>query len=57
VLFCVIDNKEADAPLRSEKRDQFSLASWSRKGLSYVVIGRMSKQRIAELAHTLATRF
>ena len=57
VLFCVIDNKEADAPLRSEKRDQFSLASWSRKGLSYVVIGRIPEQRVSELAHTLVTRF
>ena len=57
VLFCVIANKEADAPLRSEKRDQFSLASWSRNGLSYMVIGRMPEQRVAELAQTLVTRF
>jgi anti-sigma factor RsiW len=59
VLFCVIANKEAeaDAPLRSEKRDQFSLASWSRNGLSYLVIGRMPEQRVAEFAQTLVTRF
>ena len=57
VLFCVIASKEADAPLRSEKRDQFSLASWSRNGLSYMVIGRMPEQRVVELAQTLVTRF
>jgi len=57
VLFCVIANKEADAPLRSEKRDQFSLALWSRNGLSYLVIGRMPEQRVAEFAQTLVTRF
>jgi anti-sigma factor RsiW len=57
VLFCVIANKEVDAPLRSEKRNQFSLASWSRNGLSYLVIGRMPEQRVAEFAQTLVTRF
>jgi anti-sigma factor RsiW len=57
VLFCVTANGDADAPLRSEKRDQFSLASWSRNGRSYLVIGRMPEQRVAELAQTLVTRF
>jgi anti-sigma factor RsiW len=57
ILFCLIDNGEADVPLRSEKRDQFSLASWSRKGHSYLVIGRIPEQRASELAHTLVTRF
>jgi anti-sigma factor RsiW len=57
VLFCVIANGAADAPLRSEKRDQFSLASWSRNGLSYLVIGRMPEMRVAEFAQTLVTRF
>src|SRR5271166_3306543 len=57
VLFCVIANKEADAPFRSAKRDQFSLALWSRNGLSYLVIGRMPEQRVAEFAQTLVTRF
>jgi anti-sigma factor RsiW len=57
VLFCILDDGEADAPLRSEKRDRFSLASWSRKGRSYLVIGRIPEQRVAELAHTLVARF
>jgi anti-sigma factor RsiW len=57
VLFCVTASGDADAPLRSEKRDQFSLASWSRNGRSYLVIGRMPEQRVAELAQTLVTRF
>jgi len=57
VLFCVIAKGEADAPARSEKRDSFSLASWSRKGRGYLVISRMPEQRVAELAHTLEARF
>jgi anti-sigma factor RsiW len=56
-LFCAIANKEADAPLRTEKRDQFSLASWSHNGLSYVVIGRMPEQQVADLGRTLEARF
>ena len=57
VLFCIIANRDADAPLHSEKRDQFSLASWTHKGRGYLVIGRMPEQRVAELAQTLVTRF
>jgi anti-sigma factor RsiW len=57
VLFCVIANGAADAPLRSETRNEFALASWTRNGRGYLVIGRQPEQRVAELAHTLEARF
>jgi anti-sigma factor RsiW len=57
VLFCVIANGEPDAPLHSEKRNAFALASWTRNGRGYLVIGRQPEQRVAELAHTLEARF
>jgi anti-sigma factor RsiW len=57
VLFCVIHNGAADAPLHSEKRSEFALASWTRDGRGYLVIGRKPEQEVAELARTLETRF
>ena len=57
VLFCVIANGAADAPLHSEQRNEFALASWTRNGRGYLVIGRQPEQRVAELAQTLVTRF
>jgi anti-sigma factor RsiW len=56
-LFCVIANGAADAPLHSEKRSEFALASWTRNGRGYLVIGRQPEQRVAELARTLEARF
>jgi anti-sigma factor RsiW len=57
VLFCIIAKGEADAPLRSERRGDFSLASWSRAGRGYLVAGRLPEQQSAELARTFQTRF
>src|SRR5208337_2221034 len=37
LLFCVIANGAADAPMRSERRGEFSLSSWSRAGRGYLV--------------------
>jgi anti-sigma factor RsiW len=56
VLFCVIANGEADSPMRLEKREGLQLATWSRDGRGFVVIGRQSEARIAELAQTLEKR-
>ena len=56
VLFCVIAKRTADAPVRSERRHNLSLASWSRDGRGYLVIGRMPEARAAELARTLEKR-
>ncbi len=57
VLFCIIANGGADAPTQLERRDDFSLASWSEAGRSYLVIGRLSGQQVAELARALERRF
>jgi anti-sigma factor RsiW len=57
VLFCITANSEQDAPPRTEKRDAFSLTSWSRGGRGYLVIARKPEQQVAELARTLEARF
>ena len=56
VLLCVIENKAPDAPMRSERRDELSLASWQRGGRGYLVIGRISEERAVELAGMLKER-
>ena len=56
VLFCIIANGGADAPTRSERRGEYSLTSWSHAGRAYMVIGRLPKQQIADLARTLEER-
>ena len=45
VLFCIIANGGGGcfAPLRNARR--FSLASWSRGGRGYLVIGRLPEQQ------------
>ena len=53
VVFCVLANGGADAPIRTEKRGEFSLADWSRGGRGFLVVGRMPKERVAEWAQTL----
>ncbi len=57
VLFCLMANAGADAPLRSEKRGELSLSSWSHAGRRHLVIGRLPEERVAELAQTLERRF
>jgi anti-sigma factor RsiW len=57
VLFCIIANGGANTPNSSEKRDGLSLSSWSRGKRGFLVIGRGSKEQVAELAQTLKTRF
>ncbi len=56
VLLCVIDNKAPDAPLRSERRDELSLAYWQRGGRGYLVVGRISEERAVELGGMLKER-
>ncbi len=57
VLFCVIANARADAPLKSQRRDGFSLASWSRGGKGYLVIADLPQAQVEAYAKTLETRF
>jgi anti-sigma factor RsiW len=55
-LLCVYANHAPDAPMRSERRGDLSLASWSRGGRSYLVIGRMPTERAVALAQILEKR-
>jgi anti-sigma factor RsiW len=57
VLFCVIANGRPDAPPRAVRRDGLSYLAWSRGGRSFMFVGRMTEERIAELGQTLAARF
>ena len=56
VLFCIHANHAPDAPLRSERRGDLSLASWSRGGRGHLVIGHMPEQRAVALAQMLEKR-
>ncbi len=56
VLLCVIANQATDAPIRSERRGDLSLAFWSRGGRGYLVIGRMPTERARALAQALEKR-
>jgi hypothetical protein len=56
VLLCIIADRAADAPMRSERRGDLSLAWWSRSGRSNLVIGRIPEERALALAQTLETR-
>jgi anti-sigma factor RsiW len=57
VLFCVIANGRPDAQPRTVTREGLSYVAWSRGGRSYMFVGRMPEQRVAELARTLVARF
>ncbi len=56
VLLCIFANEAPDAPMRSERRDNLSLAWWSRGGRSRLVIGRIPEERAVALAQTLEKR-
>jgi hypothetical protein len=56
VALCIIANHAPDAPIRSERRDDLSLAWWSNSGRSHLVIGRIPLERAVALAQTLEKR-
>jgi anti-sigma factor RsiW len=56
VLFCVIANGTPNALARTEKREDFSLADWSRGGHGFLVIARKPAEQVAEWAQTLEKR-
>ena len=56
VLLCIIANQAPDAPIRSERRDGLSLASWSRGGRSHLVMGPIPEERALAFARMLETR-
>jgi hypothetical protein len=56
VLLCVLANRPPDTPIRSERRGDLSLTSWSDDGRSYLVIGRIPEERAVALAQILKPR-
>jgi hypothetical protein len=56
VALCIIAHHAPDAPIRSERRDDLSLAWWSNSGRSHLVIGRIPVERAVALAQTLEKR-
>ena len=56
VLLCIIANQAPDAPMRSERRGDLSLAWWSRSGRGHLVIGRIPEERAVALARTIEKR-
>ena len=56
VALCILANHAPDAPVRSERRDNLSLAWWSRSGRSHLVIGHIPEERAVALAQTLKKR-
>jgi anti-sigma factor RsiW len=56
VLLCILANHAPDAPIRSERREDLSLAWWSRSGRSHLVIGHVSEERAVALAQTIEKR-
>jgi anti-sigma factor RsiW len=56
VLLCILANRAPDAPIRSERRGDLSLAFWSDDGRSYLVIGRIAEERALALAQILEPR-
>ena len=56
VLLCILASGAPDAPTRSERRGDLSLAWWSRSGRSHLVIGRIPEEQAATLAQTLEKR-
>ena len=56
VLLCILANRAPDAPTRSERRGDLSLAWWSRSGRAHLVIGRMPEERAVALAQMLEKR-
>jgi anti-sigma factor RsiW len=57
VLFCVVGGAREDAKALSERRGDLSLTWWTNGGRSYLVIGRLPEQQIANLAGIFEKRF
>jgi anti-sigma factor RsiW len=57
VLFCIIRDSEADAPMKAETRQGFAVSSWARGGRGFMLIGRLPTNQMAELANSLERRF
>ena len=56
VLYCILANGASDAPTKSGRRGDLSLAWWSSDGRSHLVIGRIPQETAVAAARTLAKR-
>jgi anti-sigma factor RsiW len=56
VLLCILADHSADASMRSQRRDDLSLAWWSRSGRSHLVIGRIPVEQAVAFAQTMQKR-
>jgi hypothetical protein len=56
VLLCILADRAPDAPTRSERRGDLSLAWWSRNGRTQLVIGRIPEERAVALTQRLEKR-
>jgi anti-sigma factor RsiW len=56
VLLCILANRAPDTPIRTERRGDLSLASWSDDGRSYLVIGHFPEEQALALAQILEPR-
>jgi anti-sigma factor RsiW len=56
VLLCILAHEIPDAHIQSGRRDDLSLAWWSRSGRSHLVIGRIPTEQAVALAQTLEKR-
>ena len=56
IAFCVLRDREADAPVTTADSEGFATASWAKGGRGFMLIGKLPGDRIAALARTLASR-
>jgi anti-sigma factor RsiW len=57
VLFCIIADSRPDAPVSNANVDGFATSSWAKGGRGYMVIGRISAEKVAAIAGELVQRF
>jgi anti-sigma factor RsiW len=56
VALCILANSAPDTPIRSERREDLSLAFWSRNGRNNLIIGRIPEEKAVALAQTMEKR-
>ena len=57
ILFCMIANGEPDAAPRSDSRGVFSTIAWAHDGRGYILIAPLPREKVAQMADALASRF
>ena len=53
VAFCILRDGEPNAPLASESRDGFAVASWANGGRGFMLVGKVPVARLTTLARSL----